>query len=141
MAYAGALFADACLRGLNGDPDVIECTYVASNITEVPFFSSKVKLGKNGKSNQHPACPLLLAGWCAAACWRRVCRRRAWAEPAGVMVCSAAWHLPRPPEPPCCALTLPVLLLPRLCPVPSPCPPSLHSAREQAWSRFTGWAS
>ncbi|PRW61160.1 malate mitochondrial isoform B [Chlorella sorokiniana] len=48
MAYAGALFADACLRGLNGDPDVVECTYVASNITEVPFFSSKVKLGKNG---------------------------------------------------------------------------------------------
>lgn len=48
MAYAGALFADACLRGLNGDPDVVECTYVASNITEVPYFSSKVKLGKNG---------------------------------------------------------------------------------------------
>lgn len=23
MAYAGALFADACLRGLNGDPDVV----------------------------------------------------------------------------------------------------------------------
>lgn len=49
MAYAGALFADACLRGLNGDPDVVECTYVASTITEVPFFSSKVKLGKNGE--------------------------------------------------------------------------------------------
>ena len=49
MAYAGALFADACLRGLNGDPDVIECSYVASSITEVPFFSSKVKLGKNGE--------------------------------------------------------------------------------------------
>jgi malate dehydrogenase len=49
MAYAGALFADACLRGLNGDPDVVECAYVASTITEVPFFSSKVKLGKNGE--------------------------------------------------------------------------------------------
>lgn len=48
MAYAGALFADACLRGLNGDTDVIECTYVASTVTEVPYFSSKVKLGKNG---------------------------------------------------------------------------------------------
>ncbi|KAL4855483.1 malate dehydrogenase [Chlorella vulgaris] len=48
MAYAGALFADACLRGLNGDPDVVECTYVASTITDAPFFSSKVKLGKNG---------------------------------------------------------------------------------------------
>lgn len=50
MAYAGALFADACLRGLNGDPDVIECSYVASSITEVPYFSSKVKLGKNGEA-------------------------------------------------------------------------------------------
>ena len=58
MAYAGALFADACLRGLNGDPDVIECTYVASNITEVPFFSSKVKLGKNGERARQPPTPL-----------------------------------------------------------------------------------
>lgn len=48
MAYAGALFADACLRGLNGDSDVIECSYVESSVTEVPFFSSKVKLGRNG---------------------------------------------------------------------------------------------
>ena len=48
MAYAGALFADACLRGLNGDPDVVECSYVASSVTDLPFFSSKVKLGRNG---------------------------------------------------------------------------------------------
>lgn len=48
MAYAGALFADACLRGLNGDEDVIECSYVASSVTDLPFFSSKVKLGRNG---------------------------------------------------------------------------------------------
>ena len=49
MAYAGALFADACLRGLNGDPDVVECTYVASSVVDgVPFFSSKVKLGRQG---------------------------------------------------------------------------------------------
>ena len=95
MAYAGALFADACLRGLNGDPDggrggglvgggacgclhgargagsfsaqtpppslhasappVVECTYVASTVTELPFFSSKVKLGRNGESPpSHP---------------------------------------------------------------------------------------
>eukprot|EP00887_Chlorella_sp_A99_P002526 scaffold6.g2526.t1 len=49
MAYAGALFADACLRGLNGDPDVVECTFVQSEVTELPFFSSKVKLGRNGE--------------------------------------------------------------------------------------------
>lgn len=50
MAYAGALFADACLRGLNGVSDVVECTYVESSVTEVPFFSSKVKLGPEGVS-------------------------------------------------------------------------------------------
>ncbi|KAF3442437.1 hypothetical protein FNV43_RR16353 [Rhamnella rubrinervis] len=48
MAYAGALFADACLKGLNGVPDVVECSYVQSNVTELPFFASKVRLGKNG---------------------------------------------------------------------------------------------
>ncbi|KAL6205845.1 PREDICTED: malate dehydrogenase, mitochondrial [Fragaria vesca subsp. vesca] len=48
MAYAGALFADACLKGLNGVPDVVECSYVQSCITELPFFASKVRLGKNG---------------------------------------------------------------------------------------------
>ncbi|CAN1809080.1 Malate dehydrogenase 2, mitochondrial [Linum perenne] len=48
MAYAGALFADACLKGLNGVPDVVECTFVQSNVTELPFFASKVRLGKNG---------------------------------------------------------------------------------------------
>jgi malate dehydrogenase len=48
MAYAGAVFADACLRGLNGVPDVVECTFVQSTVTELPFFSSKVRLGKNG---------------------------------------------------------------------------------------------
>ncbi|OAY54808.1 malate dehydrogenase, mitochondrial [Manihot esculenta] len=48
MAYAGAIFADACLKGLNGVPDVVECTFVQSNVTELPFFASKVRLGKNG---------------------------------------------------------------------------------------------
>ncbi|XP_058211129.1 malate dehydrogenase, mitochondrial [Rhododendron vialii] len=48
MAYAGAIFADACLKGLNGVPDVVECSFVQSSITELPFFASKVRLGKNG---------------------------------------------------------------------------------------------
>ncbi|XP_047954783.1 malate dehydrogenase 1, mitochondrial-like [Salvia hispanica] len=48
MAYAGALFADACLKGLNGVPNVVECAFVQSTVTELPFFASKVKLGKNG---------------------------------------------------------------------------------------------
>ena len=41
-SYAGAIFADACLKGLNGVPDVVECSYVQSNVTELPFFASKV---------------------------------------------------------------------------------------------------
>ena len=42
MAYAGALFAEAVLKGLTGT-QVTECAYVASSITEVPFFASKVR--------------------------------------------------------------------------------------------------
>ena len=48
MAYAGALFADACLRGLNGEAGVVECTFVESTITSAPFFASKVRLGTQG---------------------------------------------------------------------------------------------
>lgn len=48
MAYAGALFADACLRGLNGDANVVEPTFVQSQVTELPFFASKVRLGPSG---------------------------------------------------------------------------------------------
>jgi malate dehydrogenase len=48
MAYAAALFADACLRGLNGAV-ATECTYVESPvIPDVPFFATKVKLGTEG---------------------------------------------------------------------------------------------
>eukprot|EP00252_Welwitschia_mirabilis_P002838 TRINITY_DN12845_c0_g1_i1.p1 TRINITY_DN12845_c0_g1~~TRINITY_DN12845_c0_g1_i1.p1 ORF type:complete len:341 (-),score=66.05 TRINITY_DN12845_c0_g1_i1:198-1220(-) len=48
MAYAGAVFASSCLKGLNGEPNIVECSFVQSNITELPFFASKVRLGKNG---------------------------------------------------------------------------------------------
>merc|ERR1712137_184951 len=47
MAYAGARLGKAVLRGLNGE-DTTECAYVASNITELPYFSSKVVFGKDG---------------------------------------------------------------------------------------------
>lgn len=47
MAYAAALFADSCLRGLNGTP-TIECTYVDSNVTDAPYFASKCKLSTEG---------------------------------------------------------------------------------------------
>ena len=48
MANAGALFADACMRGLNGEPGVVECTYVESTVTDARFFASKVRLGPEG---------------------------------------------------------------------------------------------
>eukprot|EP00775_Hariotina_reticulata_P011638 gene11638-11783_t len=53
MAYAAALFADACLRGLNG-ATATECTYVESDVTDLPYFSTKVKLGSEGVETVHP---------------------------------------------------------------------------------------
>lgn len=47
IRYAGAVFADACLKGLNGAPDVVECTFVQSTVTELPFFASKVGFSTN----------------------------------------------------------------------------------------------
>lgn len=48
MAYASARFVESSLRALDGDSDVFECSYVQSELTELPFFASRVKLGKNG---------------------------------------------------------------------------------------------
>eukprot|EP00854_Cymbomonas_tetramitiformis_P022410 gene22410-27038_t len=49
MAYAGALFADACLRGLNGEKGVVECSYVESSVfPELSFFSTKCTFGPSG---------------------------------------------------------------------------------------------
>ena len=51
MAYAGALFADACLRAQNGEPRVAEYAYVQSEVVPgLPFFSSKCSLGNEGTS-------------------------------------------------------------------------------------------
>ncbi|KAL2935191.1 Malate dehydrogenase chloroplastic [Bienertia sinuspersici] len=48
IAYAAARFVESSLRALDGDADVYECAYVESNLTELPFFASRVKLGKKG---------------------------------------------------------------------------------------------
>nr|QKY65067.1 plastidic NAD-dependent malate dehydrogenase transcript variant 1 [Passiflora pittieri] len=48
MAYAAARFVESSLRALDGDADVYECTFVQSELTEVPFFASRVKLGRKG---------------------------------------------------------------------------------------------
>mmetsp|Transcript_7535 Transcript_7535/g.10192 ORF Transcript_7535/g.10192 Transcript_7535/m.10192 type:complete len:394 (-) Transcript_7535:284-1465(-) len=54
MAYAGARMADSTLKGLAGEPDVYECTYVASDATELAFFATKCKLGKDGVETVMP---------------------------------------------------------------------------------------
>ncbi|KAI6675673.1 hypothetical protein NL676_003579 [Syzygium grande] len=48
MAYAAARFMESSLRALDGDGDVYECAFVQSDLTDLPFFASRVKLGKNG---------------------------------------------------------------------------------------------
>ncbi|XP_042029052.1 malate dehydrogenase, glyoxysomal-like [Salvia splendens] len=58
MAYAAVKFADACLRGLRGDAGVIECAFVPSQVTELPFFASRVRLGRSGVEEIYPLGPL-----------------------------------------------------------------------------------
>ncbi|KAK6128247.1 hypothetical protein DH2020_038020 [Rehmannia glutinosa] len=48
MAYAAARFVESSLRALDGDSDVYECSFIQSDLTELPFFASRIKLGRNG---------------------------------------------------------------------------------------------
>merc|ERR1712045_659206 len=48
MAYAAARFTDSLIKAMNGQEGVIECSYVASDITEATYFSTPLLLGKNG---------------------------------------------------------------------------------------------
>jgi len=57
MAYAGAKFTNALLRGLNGEKGVITPTFVKSPLYEdqgIDFFSSNVELGLDGVEKIHP---------------------------------------------------------------------------------------
>ncbi|THH15523.1 hypothetical protein EW146_g4966 [Bondarzewia mesenterica] len=57
MAYAGARFTHAVLRGLRGHKNVITPSFVKSPLFAdqgVDFFSSKVELGPNGVEKIHP---------------------------------------------------------------------------------------
>ncbi|KAH9927866.1 malate dehydrogenase [Amylocystis lapponica] len=61
MAYAGAKFTHALLRGLRGEKGVVTPTYVKSPLFAdqgVDFFSSLVELGPNGVEKIHPLGPL-----------------------------------------------------------------------------------
>ncbi|KAL9872113.1 malate dehydrogenase, mitochondrial-like isoform 1-T1 [Glossina fuscipes fuscipes] len=48
MAYAGARFANSPVRGMSGEKNVVECSYVQSNVTETSFFAMPLVLGKDG---------------------------------------------------------------------------------------------
>merc|ERR1719295_1861588 len=48
MAYAAARFTDSLIKAMNGQEGVIECAYVASNVTEASYFSTPLLLGRNG---------------------------------------------------------------------------------------------
>jgi len=52
MAFAAARMGESCLKGLSGMPTV-ECAYVSSTVTELPFFASKVTLGPEGVATVH----------------------------------------------------------------------------------------
>ncbi|KAI5295522.1 Malate dehydrogenase, cytoplasmic [Ascosphaera acerosa] len=57
MAFAGARFADSVLRGAQGEADVVEPTFVFSPLFKdqgIEFFSSRVRLGKQGVEEIYP---------------------------------------------------------------------------------------
>jgi len=48
MAYAGARFALSLVRAINGEPNIVECSYVRSDVTKATYFATPLKIGKNG---------------------------------------------------------------------------------------------
>ena len=55
MAFAGARFTRSVMRGLAGEAGVTECAYVASDaVPGLPWFSTRVELGKAGVAKVHP---------------------------------------------------------------------------------------
>ena len=48
MAYAGARFGFSLIRALNGEQNVVECSYVRSNVTDAKYFSTPILLGVRG---------------------------------------------------------------------------------------------
>lgn len=54
MAFAGARFALNLVAALQGKTGIVECTYVAVDNMEVPYFGLPVELGKEGVAKIHP---------------------------------------------------------------------------------------
>merc|ERR1711974_395491 len=45
MAYAGARFTDSLIKGMSGQEGVVECAYIASDVTEATYFATPILLG------------------------------------------------------------------------------------------------
>lgn len=52
MAYAGARFGFSVLEAMQGKKGVVECAYVASDITPASYFAAPISLGVNGVERQ-----------------------------------------------------------------------------------------
>lgn len=48
MAFAGARFTFSLIRAMRGEPNIVECSYVRSNVTEAKYFATPIQLGPNG---------------------------------------------------------------------------------------------
>merc|ERR1712098_961822 len=48
MAYAAARFTDSLIKGMSGQEGVVECAYIASDVTEAKYFATPLVLGPNG---------------------------------------------------------------------------------------------
>lgn len=54
MAYAASEFTTAVLRAMNGEENVIEPAFVRQDFGNCRYFSSLVRLGKNGMEEALP---------------------------------------------------------------------------------------
>jgi malate dehydrogenase len=57
QAYAAFTFAEACMKAMHGRVSE-QYAYVASDLTSLPFFASKVRLGPNGVQEVLPLPPM-----------------------------------------------------------------------------------
>ena len=48
MAYAAYRFANSLIKALSGEPDIVECAYVAGNSGLAKYFAQPILLGKDG---------------------------------------------------------------------------------------------
>lgn len=87
MAYAGARFTFSLIKALNGEPNIVECTYVRSNITEAKYFATPVLLGvrslKYFKGTKLKLCIIPTAQWNPEEPWIwQAFRFRSWSSRA-----------------------------------------------------------